>query len=166
MSSGLSRRDLFRGTSRRTGIRPPWAMPERAFVERCDRCGACVRACPARLLDRGDAGFPVIEFRRGACSLCGECAEACPSGALRREGRAWDLVAAIGEGCLSLRGTACRVCGEWCAAGAIRFRPMLGGRARPEVAASACTGCGGCVRPCPAGAVRMEAQRGEMAACA
>ncbi len=166
MSSGLSRRDLFRGASRRGDIRPPWALPEASFTDACDRCGACIRACPEHIVERGDAGFPVVVFQRGPCSFCGDCAAACATGALRREGVAWNLLAVVGGGCLSVQGTACRICGEWCAEGAIRFRPMLGGRALPEVSAVACTGCGGCIRPCPVSALSMQVKERGMAACA
>jgi pyruvate formate lyase activating enzyme len=60
------------------------AGPEVAFfAERCSRCGACARACPAgaaRLDHRG-------RILRDRCDGCGRCADACPSRALRRVGR-------------------------------------------------------------------------------
>ncbi len=59
----------------------------------------------------------------------------------------------IGEGCLAQRGVECRVCGEACDAGAIRFPPRRGGVALPVPDLAKCTACGDCVGPCPVGAV-------------
>ncbi len=64
------------------------------------------------------------------------------------------LEAAIASRCLSLEGVACRICGEHCDAGAIRFHLRVGGAALPEVTAD-CTGCGTCVGVCPAAAISM-----------
>ena len=38
-------------------------------------------------------------------------------------------------------------------AGAIRFRPTLGGVSQPELDRAACTGCSACVAPCPTHAI-------------
>ena len=62
--------------------------------------------------------------------------------------------AKIASGCLSFKGVACRICGEHCDAGAIRFHLRIGGAALPEVTAD-CTGCGTCVGVCPAAAISM-----------
>lgn len=167
MSAGLTRRELFRPGNRRRAVRPPWAAAEDQFVAQCDRCRACLGACPQGILLAGDGGFPVVEFQRGGCTFCGDCAEVCRTGALRRGDRApWALVAAIGDRCLSVGGVACRVCGDRCEDGALRFRPAVGGRSRPEVDAARCTGCGACVRPCPTGAVRVGRIEAEVAECA
>jgi ferredoxin-type protein NapF len=70
-------------------------------------------------------------------------------------------LALIAPSCLAQQRVECRVCGEACEAGAIRFRPQLGGVARPEVNAAACTaaqGCRDCVPACPVGAVSLGAR--------
>ena len=59
------------------------------------------------------------------------------------------------DNCLARRKVECRVCGEACDAGAIRFRPALGGVSQPELRPDACTGCGDCVAPCPVAAITM-----------
>lgn len=61
--------------------------------------------------------------------------------------------ARIDEGCVTLRGIECRICGECCDARAIRFVPQPGAVARPALDPSTCTGCGECVAPCPVAAV-------------
>jgi ferredoxin-type protein NapF len=68
---------------------------------------------------------------------------------------AWPWKAHIAETCLALRQVVCRTCGEQCEAGAIRFQLKTGGMAEPMVNTAACTGCGACMRVCPAGAVGM-----------
>lgn len=137
-------------------LRPPWAVEEDAFVARCTRCERCIEACPAAILVRMDGGFPGVDFTRGECSFCADCVAACAPQALRRDAPdalPWDRVAAIGDDCLAARGVECRVCGESCPQGAIRFRPRLGGVARPALDAAACTACGACIGPCPTRAI-------------
>lgn len=162
----LERRSFLRGRSRRppAAVRPPGALAEADFLARCDRCGDCGRACPEGIVGRGDGGFPTLDFRAGGCTFCNRCADSCKAGALSAS-RSLRLKASFGAGCLSGQGVVCRVCGERCEAGAIRFRPMPGGFSRPELTAGACSGCGACVAPCPVAAVAMAPQT-EMAACA
>lgn len=165
----LSRRDLFRGGRTSPELRPPWALTEEGFLSRCTRCGDCVAACRDKLLSLGSGGFPTIGFARGGCNFCGDCAAACkPKALLRRaEAPAMPLTATVSAGCLARQGIACRVCGEWCDAGAIRFRPALGGKAEVQVDAEGCNGCGACVGRCPAKAVAMQQRpQEELAVCA
>jgi ferredoxin-type protein NapF len=158
-----TRRQFLRGrfsarhSSPGSPLRPPWALGEEAFLAACTRCGDCVRACPQGILLE-DGGYPRIEFGKGECTFCGDCAAACQPGALRRaEGQVpWRLLPLIGDACLARQNVMCRSCGDACAALAIRFRPQVGGAALPEVIAERCSGCGGCVAPCPARAVVMS----------
>lgn len=62
-------------------------------------------------------------------------------------------IAAVGSGCLPLRGVDCQICRDVCPAEAIRFRPRRGGPFLPDIRAAACTGCGDCGRACPTGAI-------------
>jgi ferredoxin-type protein NapF len=62
-------------------------------------------------------------------------------------------IAVIGEACLTRLGVVCQSCGDACPERAIRFRPLLGRVALPEVAADRCTGCGECVAVCPVAAI-------------
>jgi ferredoxin-type protein NapF len=64
--------------------RPPWALQEARFIEQCDRCRACVEACPQKVLKIGDGGFPEINFSRNGCDFCGACERACAPRALDR----------------------------------------------------------------------------------
>ena len=135
--------------------RPPWAGAEGAFQNLCTRCDACIDACPTKILKPGDGGYPTVDFSNAECTFCGDCATACESGAIKRvEGQAaWDMSARLGEACIAGKGVECRICGELCAVGAIRFRPVPGGISRPALERESCTGCGACVAPCPVDAI-------------
>jgi len=52
-------------------LRPPWALDERLFVERCTRCGECSTACPGQLIVPGRGGYPRMAFSAGGCDFCG-----------------------------------------------------------------------------------------------
>ncbi|MDK9702866.1 MAG: ferredoxin-type protein NapF [Sulfuritalea sp.] len=141
--------------ARRTPQRPPWALTENAFLGACTRCGACVPACPTRIVVMV-RGYPEVDFKRGECTFCGACAASCKDGALPRadaQALPWKTKARIAENCLARRGVECRVCGDPCAVAAIRFSPRLGGPPMPEVDEGSCTGCGACVAPCPVAAI-------------
>lgn len=160
MTTRISRGQFLRGDfhGRRAAPRPPWALPDDDFFDRCTRCDACRNACPQHLIQAGPGGFPAVVFERAACDFCGACAAACTTGALRRNAsdtHPWTLKARIEDGCLSLRGVLCRICGEHCEARAIRFRPSPGGRAQPLIDAARCTGCGACRAICPERAVAL-----------
>lgn len=158
--SDQSRRNFLRGkvAAHRAQQRPPWALDEERFTTACTRCGDCARACPTRIIRQGDGGYPMIDFGRGECTFCGDCVTACLTGALWRPGesaRPWLIRAEIGAACIAPKGVECRICGEQCGEGAIRFRPQPGGLALPELDANLCTGCGACVSPCPVSAIRL-----------
>ena len=157
--TALARRDLLRGDlrGRRVPLRPPWALPEAVFAERCDGCRACVEACPEGILAAGWSGVPYVDFSRGECTFCAACVRICPRGALDpRLPRPWALRARIDEACLARQGVACGACVDACGPLALALRPAPGGIAQPEVDIHACTGCGACVAPCPSGAIEVR----------
>lgn len=79
-----------RGFSHR--IRPPGALAERDFLDRCLKCGECIKVCPTNVLqpaiaEAGVEGFwtPILDMDRGYCELnCSLCGQVCPSGAIER----------------------------------------------------------------------------------
>ena len=154
-----SRRGFLRGRIQSTiaPLRPPWALPEPEFLSRCTRCGNCAVICPTKIIQIRE-GYPEIDFRAGQCTFCAECVRVCIPAALRREdgARPWQRTARVADTCLAQGGVDCRICGDHCEEEAIRFTPRIGGPALPEIVADACTGCGACVAPCPAKAIRVR----------
>ncbi len=73
-------------------IRPPGAVEELEFLERCIKCDQCIRVCPTNVLQPAwfEAGLeglwtPVLNFRMGHCQLnCTACGQVCPTGAIQR----------------------------------------------------------------------------------
>ena len=162
MDRQISRASSPRGrlTDPASALRPPWALGEAQFTAACERCDKCIEACPENILTTGPSGYPEMDFARGGCSFCAACVEACPGAALTKNGHApWSIVARFEPCCLSLQGIICRLCREACEERAIRFTPLYGGLAMPQVEAEQCSGCGVCVSACPAGAIEMAWRR-------
>ena len=163
MVESVSRARFLSGdfSGKRTPRRPPWAKDEADFVESCQRSGACIAACPEKILEKGRGGFPQVNFALGACTFCKACLEACTRAAFHKdaqgkpEGVAWGVKVRIGESCLTLSQVVCRTCGEHCPEGAIRFPPVLGGVAKPVIDEAGCTGCGACFAPCPNASIEL-----------
>ena len=154
-----SRRGFLRGRPRpQAEIRPPWALPEDAFIDRCTRCNDCLKACPQKILVVGDGGYPTVDFSHAECTFCGDCVTACRPRALVRldDAAPWQRKAVINDACLARRSVECRICGDFCDARAIRFLLRLGGSPLPEIDSALCTGCGACVAPCPSRAIAIR----------
>ena len=74
-------------------VRPPGALAEKEFLDRCLKCGQCMRVCPTNVvqpasLEAGLEGLwtPILNFRAGTsgCQLnCVACGNVCPTAALR-----------------------------------------------------------------------------------
>lgn len=142
-------------------LRPPGALDEEQFTERCIRCGQCGEACPNRSIKFFDMenglasyGTPYIIPREQACILCMKCGDVCPTGAInpiKRE--AEDILSQVNMGiarvdeslCLSFQGKSCGVCYRACPLQDIAI--SVGWMEQPHVTAE-CVGCGLCERSC------------------
>lgn len=161
MAHSINRRQFLRGdlSAKRTPIRPPWALPEAAFIAACTRCGDCAPACPEHVIAIGSGAYPQLDFSHDGCSFCAACVGVCTTGALRRDTDTqtpWANKVELTPGCLTLSGIVCRSCGEHCDTGAIHFQLPRGGVACPRIDAVACTGCGACIGVCPAQALTLR----------
>ena len=152
----LQRRAFLRGRSpkfNKAAIRPPWSLPLVDFIASCERCDDCAKACPEKIIVKGDGGYPEVDFKRGECTFCGQCVDSCHANAFvagaRDTNNAWDVVAKVLPDCLSLNQVMCRACGDHCDARAIRFQLKIGGNAEPLINHNLCTGCGACLYVCP-----------------
>lgn len=73
-------------------IRPPGAVEERDFLERCIRCAECMKVCPNNALHPAffEAGLeglwtPILIPRIGYCEFsCVLCGQVCPTGAIQK----------------------------------------------------------------------------------
>ena len=73
-------------------IRPPGAVEEREFLERCIRCAECMKVCPNNALhpaffEAGVEGLwtPILIARIGYCEhSCVLCGDVCPTGAIQK----------------------------------------------------------------------------------
>ncbi|MFV0574497.1 MAG: ferredoxin-type protein NapF [Vibrio sp.] len=160
----ISRRQLF--TRRKDSDKPnlPW-VKDHLFTDLCTQCGKCVEACPEKIIQPSDGGFPRVDFNLGECTFCYQCAETCPesisfngSTALfnPKTEKPWQAKAVISEQCLAQQNVDCRSCGDSCEPFAIRFKLAVGSVAQPQIDTNLCNGCGACVSVCPTQAINVK----------
>jgi len=136
--------------------RPPGAVPEDMFRQRCTRCGDCVPACPALAIREGPDGYPRIEPNVQACAVCEDplpCIESCETGALLPWPRAsirLGLARLDPPSCLVVQGRECRSCEVHCPFPGEAIRLTDQG---PKFVEASCTGCGLCAVVCPTRAI-------------
>ncbi len=143
----------------RSWLRPPGAIDEPTFLDKCYRCGACVDVCPAKAIlpsraaDARLAGTPVIDPNLAACVVCEglQCTQVCPSGALtplHDPGEIRMGLAVVNAGvCVRSHGENCTICVDKCPIGAAAIR--IDGSGPPLVVEPGCVGCGVCQLYCP-----------------
>jgi ferredoxin-type protein NapG len=148
-------------------LRPPGALPDKAFEAACIRCGLCVKDCPYDILklatweDPVSLGTPFFVAREDPCRMCTDipCARACPTGALDpllTDIKQADMGVAVlvdHETCLNYKGMTCSVCVRVCPirGEAISLKPIrneIGLLQIPTVDSEKCTGCGTCEKHC------------------
>jgi len=151
-------------------LRPPGALPEKEFVQRCVRCGNCMKVCltnvlqPA-MLEGGPEGIwtphlvPTIAYCEHQCNLC---TQVCPTGAIQPLTVEQKKVVKLGlahfnrDLCIPwATDDQCLVCEEHCpvASKAIKVVEQRNEHGklmrRPRVDPALCVGCAICQNKCP-----------------
>jgi len=144
-------------------IRPPGSCAEAEFLDRCTRCGLCMKACPTNglqpaLTEGGLEGFwtPILVPRVGYCSQhCILCGQVCPTDAIQPFTEQEKNCLFIGRAAIDrsqclvwAQDKECLVCDEVCSYRALYWK-VVDGRRRPFVEEVKCTGCGECENKCP-----------------
>jgi len=185
--AGVATASLFRaagrtGEQRNHVLRPPGVgagslRPYTAFLDRCIRCGECMRACPTAglqpaMFEGGLEGAfaPVLVPRLGYCDYsCNRCGQICPTGAIPmldlEQKRLWVIGAAYidQKRCIPWSGDGqCAVCEEMCPLPVkavwledVQVERENGAKftlKRPHMRRHLCIGCGICETKCPVSA--------------
>jgi ferredoxin-type protein NapG len=131
-------------------LRPPGAVAESVFMERCTACGDCVKACPPGAIGFHEQdGTPVLFADQSPCLLCEDlpCIASCETGALEPVGSVADvrMGTAVVSHRLCTAGQGCHACVSKCPmhALAMDFESM-----QLAVVVETCVGCGICEMVC------------------
>jgi ferredoxin-type protein NapG len=131
-------------------LRPPGAVEERLFLERCTKCNDCVKACPpGAILAHPNDGTPILFADQSPCLLCEDlpCIAACGAEALLPvEGiNQVRMGIAVVSHRLCTAGQGCHACVSRCPTHALA---MDFSSLRLAVVKEACVGCGICEMVC------------------
>jgi ferredoxin len=155
-------------------IRPPGGLPEPQFTATCIRCGACLKACPTRVLqpmgfEQGLGGLwtPAAEFGEAYCHRqCNNCGQVCPTGAIGPLSLAAKQRTPMGRAVVNERTCIlCLACVDACPYAAVQS-PMEAGEfdlGHVLVDPARCVGCGVCQYTCHTRNVRLSGQLRESA---
>jgi MauM/NapG family ferredoxin protein len=161
-------------SSRTAVIRPPAALIEEEFVDRCVRCGNCMKVCVTNglqptLFQAGLGGIwtPRLVPEIGHCEYqCALCGETCPTGAIpaisveRKRSLRLGLAEIDHSICLPwAEGRDCVVCEEYCplpgkAIRLVKERRAAAVLSKPYIDERLCIGCGICQNKCPTRPIR------------
>lgn len=155
-------------------VRPPGAAAENDFLEKCIRCGECMKVCPTNaiqpaMLEAGLEGLwsPVLKTEKAYCEYkCTMCTQVCPTGAIRLLPLAEKQTVKIGlahvdrSRCLPWAyDKLCQVCEQHCPlpekaiflmeATVTTAKGTKKTVKQPHVNAELCIGCGLCQNKCP-----------------
>lgn len=156
-------------------FRPPGALAEKDFLDKCTHCNDCIEACPHGVVFKHfeshspDNLTPTLSPGVMPCRMCEDvpCAKACTTGALvvppDRKAMTIGKAEILIDTCLAWNGAECTVCLETCPETPKAL--VLDSENHMRVRESLCTGCGMCEQNCPRGsfAIRIVPLRKEPA---
>jgi ferredoxin-type protein NapG len=135
---------------RKDWLRPPGAVEEVDFLERCTKCGDCLEACPYEaIVHNSQDDTPVIFQETSPCRLCEDfpCIDACETEALLPVNSPRDiqmgLAVVMHQDCTADQG--CNACVSKCPTQAIS---MNFSNFRVMIDEQGCVGCGICQHIC------------------
>jgi len=170
---------FFRLTPKKTRasdklIRPPGSLPEDKFLQKCIKCGECMKVCPTNaiqpaLTEAGPEGIwtPRLDMKVGYCEYyCSLCTQVCPTGAIQELTIEEKLDVKIGTSWIDKNrcipwtfGNPCIVCEEHCPVSPKAIKlietevKLPDGQIKsvkaPFIDIELCTGCGICENKCP-----------------
>ncbi|MDP6152056.1 MAG: 4Fe-4S dicluster domain-containing protein [Phycisphaeraceae bacterium] len=146
-------------------LRPPGAVDELTFLEKCTRCTDCIDACPYDAIGPLGPEFadraltPAVDSKETPCFLCEDlpCICACSTGALvptERKQVIMGVARITISKCYQAQGQPCDYCVTKCPlkSDAIAFNE----RDLPVIHEDGCAGCGFCAYLCPADAIDIQ----------
>ncbi len=131
-------------------LRPPGAVDEPLFLERCTKCNDCVTACPpGAIMAHPQDGTPILFADQSPCLLCEDlpCITACGTDALLPVEKINQVrmgIATVSHR-LCTAGQGCHACVSKCPTGALA---MDVASLHLSVVKEACVGCGMCEMVC------------------
>lgn len=159
MSVNLKRRAFFmtgRTQSVNKDVHLPWLKSEALFFDKCTQCQKCLEHCPEFVIEKGQGGYPTVNFSAGECTYCQACVNHCPEELFDlTQDSPWDLTLNINSNCFTERNIVCQSCRDVCESEAIKFDFFSASIPKPELDESLCTQCGACVSSCPAHAISL-----------
>jgi MauM/NapG family ferredoxin protein len=154
-------RSHHREREERNMFRPPGAIAEKDFLQKCTRCSDCVEACPYSVIfkhfdpESEKNQTPILTPNIDPCRMCDgfPCITACGTGALVMPENPKDVKIGRAEimtdGCLTWLNSECGTCLDDCPTEPKALVFDKEGRVR--VRQSVCNGCGACEQSCPMG---------------
>ncbi|HOO71857.1 MAG TPA: 4Fe-4S binding protein [Spirochaetota bacterium] len=150
-------------------LRPPGSLPENEFIQRCIRCGNCMKVCPTGVLKPAPVSMgpdklwtPFLDTSRSYCEYnCNLCGRVCPTGAIeklaldRKKKKVIGVAVINKDLCVPYKkGIDCIVCEEHCPVSEkaiiVTEKKIKGKKVRlPQVQKKLCIGCGICEIKCP-----------------
>lgn len=155
-------------------IRPPGALSEERFLQKCIKCGECMKVCPTNALqpaltEAGPEGIwtPMLVPKIGYCEYyCSLCSQVCPTGAIKELTIEQKTQVKIGTAWVNknrcipfILGDPCIVCEEHCPVSPKAIKLMKTEVTLPDgvvktplapvIDIELCIGCGICENKCP-----------------